>query len=151
MHALTIDELMGDATPPLVCWVPGKATGKGRPRFSTQGGKVRTYSPESTVKAENWARACWMEQLGHTLLDGALDVLVEVYMEVPQSWAKGRRARALANLDRPTNGFDVDNLAKLYLDGLNGVAWFDDKQISDLTVTKRFAEAPGVRITVRKV
>lgn len=33
---------------------------------------------------------------------------------------------------------DVDNLGKSYLDGLNGVAWIDDKQVLKLTVEKRW-------------
>ena len=31
---------------------------------------------------------------------------------------------------------DVDNLAKAFLDGLNGVAWNDDRQVRKLTVAK---------------
>lgn len=31
---------------------------------------------------------------------------------------------------------DADNIAKLVLDGLNGRAWEDDAQVTDLTVSK---------------
>jgi Holliday junction resolvase RusA-like endonuclease len=43
-------------------------------------------------------------------------------------------------------------LAKLVLDALNGVAWLDDGQVVDLTVSKRYAkpdEAEGVTLWVR--
>jgi crossover junction endodeoxyribonuclease RusA len=32
---------------------------------------------------------------------------------------------------------DVDNLAKSFLDGLNGICWNDDKQVVKLTVKKK--------------
>jgi crossover junction endodeoxyribonuclease RusA len=35
---------------------------------------------------------------------------------------------------------DVDNLAKSYLDSLNGIAWDDDRQVRKLTVMKIKAE-----------
>lgn len=31
---------------------------------------------------------------------------------------------------------DVDNLAKAWLDGLNGIAWLDDRQVRRLTVER---------------
>lgn len=160
---LSIADLMGEDHTPrpalgptprtdgqvLSCLVPGRAVGKGRPRVSTQHGKVRTYTPEQTVKAENWARACWMDAHGHTLLEGALDVAIVVTVEVPASWSKVKRARALAGKIRPGKKPDTDNIAKLYLDGLNGVAWFDDAQIVELRVSKFYGEAPSVVIDVR--
>jgi crossover junction endodeoxyribonuclease RusA len=32
---------------------------------------------------------------------------------------------------------DVDNLAKAFLDSLNGIAWVDDRQVRKLTIEKR--------------
>jgi crossover junction endodeoxyribonuclease RusA len=32
---------------------------------------------------------------------------------------------------------DVDNLAKSWLDGMNGIIWLDDRQVTDLTIRKR--------------
>lgn len=39
---------------------------------------------------------------------------------------------------------DVDNFAKACLDALNGRLWVDDKQIEELTISKRWADEPGV-------
>lgn len=36
---------------------------------------------------------------------------------------------------------DVDNLAKSWLDGLNGIAWLDDRQVRRLTVEKVAVES----------
>ena len=39
---------------------------------------------------------------------------------------------------------DVDNFAKACLDALNDRLWEDDKQIEVLTISKRWADGPGV-------
>ncbi len=33
---------------------------------------------------------------------------------------------------------DIDNIAKSILDGLNGVAYIDDKQVVQLTISKKY-------------
>jgi crossover junction endodeoxyribonuclease RusA len=35
---------------------------------------------------------------------------------------------------------DADNLAKAFLDGLNGIAWVDDRQVRKLTIEKKAAQ-----------
>jgi crossover junction endodeoxyribonuclease RusA len=32
---------------------------------------------------------------------------------------------------------DADNLAKAFLDAMNGIVWIDDRQVTDLTIRKR--------------
>lgn len=132
-----------------VVWVPGQPQGKGRPRATAMGGRVRLYTPEATARAENWAATCWLQQLGHTLLDGPLDVTLVAVCAVPKSYSKAKAAQARAMQLRPTGKPDTDNLVKLYLDGLNGVAWGDDAQVVGLTSYKLFGDAPGVLIRVR--
>jgi crossover junction endodeoxyribonuclease RusA len=45
---------------------------------------------------------------------------------------------------------DVDNCAKAVLDGLNGVAWADDNQVTDLVIRKRCdTKAPRTEVTIR--
>ena len=45
--------------------------------------------------------------------------------------------------------YKLDNIAKIVLDALNGVAWSDDKCVVDLHVAKYYASVPGVQITIR--
>lgn len=42
--------------------------------------------------------------------------------------------------------FDVDNVAKACLDGLQGVLWHDDRQVRRLTVAKLAAAAPAITL-----
>ncbi|WP_460268332.1 RusA family crossover junction endodeoxyribonuclease [Clostridium sp. CTA-17] len=43
-------------------------------------------------------------------------------------------------LEKPTKKPDVDNIAKIILDSLNGVAYKDDSQIVDLRIIKSYTE-----------
>lgn len=165
----------------LVVWVPGKARGKGRPRATIAGGghkgsatgrggsghkgsatrprgaRVRLYAAAEDVTAEAWVRACWsMEHKGREPLTGAVGVLVEVVVARPAAsggggrWADWRTAADLG-LARPVGKPDADNVAKLVLDGLNGVAWVDDAQVVDLAIVRTWAadgSGPGVRVSV---
>ena len=43
--------------------VPGKPTGKGRPRFTSKGGQPRTYTPEKTANYENYVKVMALQAL----------------------------------------------------------------------------------------
>ena len=45
---------------------------------------------------------------------------------------------------------DLDNLSKAVLDGMNGIVYADDKQITRLTIEKRTGSEPGVYVEVDK-
>ena len=46
---------------------------------------------------------------------------------------------------------DVDNVAKIILDALNGIAYRDDKQVVELYVKKSYAGESGVGVTISEV
>jgi len=47
---------------------------------------------------------------------------------------------------------DVDNVAKLVSDSLNGLTWIDDVQVTDLVVRRRIdRENPRVEVVVRRI
>ena len=129
----------------LVITVPGRARGKGRPRFSRASG--RPYSDAKTVNAENWIKACAIEQVGQPVLEGPLELSMLVTIEVPKSWSKAKRASALAGRLRPTGKPDCDNFLK-GVDSLNGIVWVDDSQVVRATVAKVYGEIASTVITV---
>jgi Holliday junction resolvase RusA-like endonuclease len=51
----------------------------------------------------------------------------------------------------PTKKPDADNIAKIILDALNGVAYTDDTQVINLLVQKRYGEAPEVKVEITEV
>lgn len=98
---------------------------KSRPRFA--GG--HTYTPKATSDAEKYIRSEYLSQNeARGDFDGSVQVLIVVHRHKPKSAAK--RFVGAPDLKTP----DADNVAKLFCDALNGVAYKDDRQITDLSV-----------------
>ena len=125
--------------------VPGRPKGKGRPRMNRRTGQV--YTPPATKKYESEVRQAFLRQGGETF--GAAPVMVEVeaLFPMPVSWSKRDRAERDGTFCE--NKPDLDNITKVALDALNGVAWTDDKTVAVLVAQKRWtAGAGGVKVTV---
>lgn len=125
--------------------VPGKAVGKGRPRFSRRSG--RCYTPAKTSEYEVTVAAACREAMGLTPpTEGAVTANIVVYKAVPKSWSKAKKAQAhkLPPLTKP----DVDNIAKAVLDGCNGIAYKDDSQVTNLFVTKIYTAIDMVCVSL---
>lgn len=60
-----------------------------------------------------------------------------------------RHKEMLEHRIRPTVKPDLDNVAKLIYDALNGVAWHDDNAIVDTQVRKFYSDNPRVDVTIR--
>ena len=132
-------------------FVPGPPVGKGRPRAARRGAGVVMFTPEKTVGYETLAATTAGNAMrAHQLLDGPLEAMLEMRFQVPASWSKARRARALAGVEWHISKPDADNVAKAILDACNGVVFRDDSQIVMLTATKEFSETPGVRVVIRE-
>ncbi len=125
------------------CTVPGKPVGKARPRLG-RGGRV--YTPAATTKAERAVANAWRAQVGiiHT---GPVHVTLAIAFAVPKSIAKAERARRL-EAGWHTHKPDIDNVVKLVLDALNGVAYDDDTQVVSISTTKRWAAVDGMTIAI---
>ena len=80
---------------------------KERPRMSRR----RTYTPETTIMAEQCVRDAW-HRSGHPMLEVPVDVTIIYDRNGSSIWVK--------EIDNPTThwGGDLDNLVKLTLDGL---------------------------------
>ena len=122
--------------------IPGKPIGKARPKFSRVGNFVKTYTPEQTVNYENFVKMCWMNSGAEKLKGNIIAVIVARFI-IPQSYSKKKR-KELNEKYCPKKP-DCDNIAKSILDALNGIAYDDDSQIIDLSITKLYsAEEEGV-------
>lgn len=122
----------------------GKPASKGRPRFSTAGGYVRSYTPAKTIEYENLVRMEW-EKSGAKKLEGAISATIYCYFPIPKSVSKKKRTAldGTAYTKKP----DCDNIAKIILDALNGIAYDDDSQIACLSVMKLY-DADETKVTV---
>lgn len=115
---------MTDDTKTLVALfkLDGEPASKARARFATQGGKTRAYTPPKTREAEQ--AVAWSFRAAaprHQPTDAETAYRVEMHFR------NGTRQRR-----------DVDNMVKLILDGLNGIAWPDDNQVIEIEAKKSY-------------
>ncbi|WP_438588955.1 RusA family crossover junction endodeoxyribonuclease [Dubosiella newyorkensis] len=129
--------------------VPGEPGAKGRPRFSTRGGFVKTYTDKKTELYESLVRNAYLiKYASNEPLEGEIKVEIQAHFSIPKSTSKKSREEMVAGRIRPTKKPDTDNIAKIVLDSLNGIAFEDDKQVVHLIVTKQYAEKPHVEVSI---
>ena len=123
--------------------VPGNPVPKGRPRL----GKGHTYTPKRTAEAENVVRS--VAQLAEVIpLVGPLVMHLDFFCPIPKAWAKAKVQSAMLGTIRPTTGADADNLGKLVMDSLNGIAFADDAQIVELICRKWYSCTPRTVVKI---
>ena len=129
--------------------VPGEPFAKQRPRAARSGGFITIYTPRETKEYEKKVRRYYY-QIYNTnhILDGSLTVEVEGIFPVPKSATKIKSKEMLEGIIHHTKKPDCDNMAKVCLDALNGVAYYDDAQIDVLNISKKYGEDPKCSITI---
>lgn len=135
----------GSAPGELRFTIPGEARGKGRPRF----GRGHTYTDARTLTYEKQVkRAAMLALFGRPPIEVPVNVDLTIRLVPPKSESRIRRAAILAGERAHLGRVDVDNVAKAVLDGLNKLAYADDRQIVELTVRKVAASQPGVDVVI---
>ena len=129
--------------------IVGEPQGKGRPRFSTRGGFVKTYTPEKTASYENFVKLCYLNKYKGQKLDGEIIAEIIAYFPIPKSFSKKKKSEAIEGKIMPTKKPDTDNIAKTILDSLNGIAFEDDKQVVALLVKKLYGEEAKVGVELK--
>lgn len=119
--------------------VKGKPVGKQRPRTvrNKYTGKTLTYTPNKTKAYENEV-ARGYRRISNHMFEDAVAVNIIVFVKHPK-----RRT-----YQRPTVKPDIDNIAKTILDGLNGVAYADDKQVIKLSIEKFYDDDDYMAVNI---
>lgn len=131
--------------------VPGKPQGKGR-AVPFHRGKFTTMHPsDKTVLYENWIKICYDRANQDGLIDGPVRLEWIAWFPIPQSAPKKRKAAMFLNEIRPTVKPDADNILKVIMDALNGLAWGDDKQVVEDAGWKFYGDDPRLVITISEV
>ena len=128
--------------------IPGKPTGKGRPRFRRGG---QPYTPDATVEYENLVRLSYKINTHGEKLNGEIKASITAVFPVPKSDSKKKRAQKLEGTIRPTVKPDCDNIAKIILDALNHIAYDDDSQVVSLELQKIYGEEPKTIVTLEEL
>lgn len=128
--------------------VPGQPKGKQRPKVTMQGNFAHAYTPKETTNYENYVKVMFQICKDKAFLDGAIRAEIIAYFPIPKSTSKKSRALMLSGDIKYTKKIDCDNLAKIVLDSLNGIAYKDDAQVYELSVKKLYSEEPKVVVTL---
>lgn len=127
--------------------IPGEPKGKGRHRTNLE--TKRTYTPKATENYEALAGYCCHNEMLKSKIDkleGQIKATINCYFGIPKSKSKKVKEQMADGLIRPTKKPDADNIAKIVLDSLNGIAYDDDKQIVELRVLKFYSNTPEVNV-----
>ena len=84
-------------------------------------------------------------------LEGALKADLNIYMSIPKSTSKKKRAMMLAGEIRPEKKPDNDNIEKIIFDSLNKIAYHDDASIVDNRTCKWYSDDPRVEVTLEEI
>lgn len=127
--------------------VPGKIIGKGRPRLNTYTGTV--YTPTRTKDYESLVQQYFLLKYPKFKpFEGRVKVEISALFEIPKSTKKEDKELMLQNKINPTKKPDIDNIVKIILDSMNGVAFKDDIQITKLDVEKMYASEEIVKVRI---
>ena len=130
--------------------IPGKPFGKQRPRMSRRGKFVTTYTPKETVEYENLVKLSYYNSAEDTKLKGAIKAKIKGVFPIPSSISNKQKEKMISGEVKYTKKIDCDNMAKCVLDALNNIAYDDDSQVYELSVTKEYGENPRVEITLKE-
>lgn len=114
---------------------------------SYQRGNTRAYrSPVDKIRAEEIAEF-YRDFVGTNYRDWSDEVHVKIDVQRPLAKSSRRSENGRPDTQKP----DCDNISKLVLDALKGIAWVDDAQVTSLRVIKhpRFIrKEPYLRVEV---
>lgn len=126
-------------------FVPGNPVPQGRPKFARIGNAVRCYDPKKSSEWKQFialrAASCGVKPFDKTK---ALALSIRFTLSRPLSVSEKKRPH-------PTCKPDLDNLIKAAKDGLKGIAWHDDSQVTIIMAKKEYGDTPGIYITINEV
>ena len=128
--------------------VPGEPFAKQRPRARKIHGFISIYTPNETKNYEKKVAESYRRIYKNKQLMDNLTVEIEGIFSVPKSATKKQREEMLNGNVPHVKKPDCDNMGKVCLDGLNGVAYPDDAAIDKLIIWKRYGSEAMTRITI---
>lgn len=128
--------------------IPGKPGAKQRHRSTSKG---HMYTPGDTINYENYIKYIYYNLKQRYWFTCAVKIGFRAYLKVPKSESKVRTQKMLDGEIRHTKKPDIDNMLKIIMDGLNGVAYPDDKQVCGLLPCEKVYTlgAEQVEVTIK--
>jgi Holliday junction resolvase RusA-like endonuclease len=135
--------------PKITFTVPGNPQGKARPRFC----RGHAVTPQKTRDYEALAAVLYRRaSRGVSFTDGeAIRLCVYAYYPFPANAKAAEKEKMQRGELLPLKKPDLDNVVKIILDALNGVAYRDDTQVAEIHAAKHYSADPRVIVTVETV
>lgn len=129
--------------------VPGKITGKGRPRVNTT--TAIAYTPSRTKEYEELIKQYFIiKYRAIKPLEGRLSITIKAHFSIPKNTSKLKMKEMMNNTISPVKKPDIDNIAKIVLDALNKLAFNDDNQITKLNIEKIYSKDELIEILIEE-
>lgn len=114
---------------------------------------VATYDPPKSKAYKTKLRQEYVKKYGRKRLpeNTPLEAKISVFRPIQKSLSKKEYALRVINKVLPIVKPDVDNYIKIALDGLNGLAFKDDNQITDIYARKRYSDEPRLEIEIKEI
>ena len=132
--------------------VPGQPKGKERPRWTMVSNTSIVYTPRNTRDYEKIIKTFYkINNFKAFKKDDALEISAIAYYQIPKNTKKSHKLLMLKGKMLPTKKPDIDNIIKVVLDALNGIAYHDDSQVCKVNFMKMYSEDPRLKILIKKV
>lgn len=130
--------------------IPEKAIGKERPRYSSK--THRMYTPTATRSFEEKVKWAFTQKynIATELSEKPFKAKITAVFEPPKSLSNKKKEELIDKIDY-TKKPDADNIAKAILDSLNGLAYKDDSQVSELLVQKDYGTENKIIVELEEI
>lgn len=127
----------------------GQPVAKQRPRVTRSG---IAYTPSKTVNYEAVVRLTYQSLYPRReLMQGCIEASITAVFPIPKSYPKYKTAQLICGRNNYDKKPDCDNLAKIILDSLNGIAYKDDSQVTSLHINKEYGTQPKVIVCLKEI
>jgi Holliday junction resolvase RusA-like endonuclease len=114
-------------------------------------GKIVMRTPPETIAREKEILHLFKSRFpNHRPWSGPILFRITAIFGIPAYFTAQQRALAMEGKVYATKKPDKDNIEKLVLDALNGIAWVDDAQLSGGTI-KRYGEPARIAVTFERL
>ncbi|MFU0831712.1 MAG: RusA family crossover junction endodeoxyribonuclease [Oscillospiraceae bacterium] len=138
-----------------ICFtIPGPPKGKARPRVvRAKNGRSLTYTPDKTVAYEELVRIRYQAAAKGFQFpkDAQVAVQIVAWYPVPNNKSKKVKTAMLSGRINPTKKPDCDNIVKIICDALNGFAYKDDAQITQVQIKKKYSDIPKTDVKLWEI
>ena len=121
----------------------GQPVAKARPRVT----RTHTYTPQKTIDYEAAIKIEYLRKYKE-IITSKIHMNIRAYMQIPKSTNKKDKVDMISGDIRPTKRPDIDNILKIVLDGLNGVAYTDDSLVVSASVSKWYSDEPRLEVEI---